>query len=117
MTTNERMRLVREEAGDNFTKCGEIIGISRSAVSMIEAGKNKPSNQTIEVFCREYKINREWLETGEGPMKKEIPPRDEVAEIIYDVLQIGEDDPVYGFVLHFLKTYQQMKLLKMAAIK
>lgn len=69
MTINERMKLVREEAGDNFTQCGERIGISRSAVSMIESGTNKPSRQTVELFCREYGVNREWLETGEGDMR------------------------------------------------
>ena len=71
MLINERMKLVREDAGDNITRCGERVGISRSAMSMIESGVNKPSNQTIELFCREYAINREWLETGEG--ERDIP--------------------------------------------
>lgn len=89
MTINERMKLVREEAGDNFTQCGEKIGISRSAVSMIESGTNKPSRQTVELFCREYGVNREWLETGEG--ERNPLPTTEFDEILAELVEQAQD--------------------------
>lgn len=89
MTVNERMKLVREEAGDNFTQCGEKIGISRSAVSMIESGTNNPSRQTVELFCREYGVNRDWLETGEG--ERNPLPTTEFDEILAELVEQAQD--------------------------
>lgn len=106
MELHERMKLIREESGDTITACAQKIGVTRSAVSLIEGGKNKASNQTIEIFCREYGVNKGWLETGEGEMKK--PPLDEVAAIVSDVLDVGEDDPFYHFVLDLLRSYQKL---------
>ena len=89
MTVNDRMKLVREEAGDNFTQCGEKIGISRSAVSMIESGTNNPSRQTVELFCREYGVNRDWLETGEG--ERNPLPTTEFDEILAELVEQAQD--------------------------
>lgn len=106
MGIGDRIRLVREEAGDNIATCAKKIGVTRPAVSLIESGRNNASNQTIELFCREYGINREWLETGEGEMKK--PPLDEVAAILADVLDKGFDDPLYNILLGMMKVYQAL---------
>ena len=35
---------------------------------MLESGRNKPSEQTIRLICREFNINYLWLTTGEDPM-------------------------------------------------
>lgn len=105
MTINERMKLVREEAGDNFTQCGEKIGISRSAVSMIESGTNKPSRQTVELFCREYGVNREWLETGEG--EKHPLATSDFDELLAQLVEFGNQQgneasvESIGFVLRW----------------
>ena len=106
MEIGDRIRLVREEAGDNIATCAKRIGVTRPAVSLIESGRNNASNQTIEMFCREYGINREWLETGEGEMKK--PPLNEVAAILADVLDKGESNPLNSIILAILETYQKL---------
>lgn len=120
-TIGERVQIIREQAdnGNKLTleKFGKRISLTNQAVSAIEKGRVKPSNSTIDLICREFQINRIWLETGEGQMKKEIPPHDEVAELVYDVLQVGMEDPVYNFVLNFLKTYQQMNEDKRSVIR
>lgn len=106
MTINERMKLVREEAGDNFTQCGEKIGISRSAVSMIESGTNKPSRQTVELFCREYGVNREWLETGEG--ERNPLPTTEFDEILAELVEQAQDRATRESLEKVLRWYLAM---------
>ena len=45
---------------------GEKLGITKSSVSLLESGKNNPSEQTIMLICKEFGINEVWLRTGEG---------------------------------------------------
>lgn len=68
MTINQRISMVRNDAGLTMQKFGDRIMISRNSVSMIESGKNNPSRQTIDLICREFNVRHEWLETGAGDM-------------------------------------------------
>lgn len=111
-TIGERVQIIREQADDGnkltLEKFGNRISLTNQAVSAIEKGKSNPSKSTIDLICREFDINREWLETGKGPMKKEKPPLDEVAEIVSDILDKGNEDLFYGFILAATKAYQEL---------
>ena len=113
-TIGERVQMIREQADDGskltLEKFGNRISLTNQAVSAIEKGRAKPSNSTIDLICREFDINRTLIETGEGPMKKEKPPLDEVAAIVSDILDVGEDDPFYQFVLDLLRSYQKLDM-------
>ena len=106
VTINERMREVRKHEKLNQTEFANRVGISMSSISQMERGVINPTNQTIEFVCREFNVNRSWLETGEGEMKK--PPLNEVAAILADVLDKGESDPLYSIILAILETYQKL---------
>lgn len=83
---------------------GNAIKIKRSSVSKIESGENNPSKQTISLICSTFKVNEEWLETGEGEIfnKKGQSAIDEIAEkyqlddlerkIIEGLLSLNEDE-------------------------
>lgn len=120
-TIGERVQMIREQAdnGSKLTleKFGNRISLTNQAVSAIEKGRANPSNSTIDLICREFDINREWLESGQGEMKKEKPPLDEAARIISDVLRVGDEGPVYSFVLSLLKIYQQMNETKRETVR
>lgn len=61
-----RLKELRKELGLTQIEFGKRVHISGVSVSTAESGKTKPDSQTIELICREYNVNREWLETGEG---------------------------------------------------
>lgn len=65
----ERIRMVRTSSGLSQEEFGRNIGISKPAISLIEAGKNNPSEQTLLFICNRYGINESWLRNGEGEMK------------------------------------------------
>ncbi len=65
---NERIRKLRKEIGLSGEKFGEKIGITKSSLSMLESGKNNPSEQTIKSICREFGVSEEWLRHGSGEM-------------------------------------------------
>lgn len=72
MTVNERIKELRTTQGLTMEQFGERIGIKRASVSLIESGKNNPSDQTIMLICREFGYREEWLRDGIEPKKPEI---------------------------------------------
>lgn len=70
---NNRVRLVRQDAGLSMRAFGDRLGISSAAVSKIETGVNIPSEQTIRAICSEFSVNRDWLVDGIGEMNIKPP--------------------------------------------
>lgn len=63
---NKRVFKVRTALNLSMEKFGSKIGLTRSAISKMEAGTSGLSEQTIKSICREFNVNEEWLRTGEG---------------------------------------------------
>ena len=70
---NSRIKEIRTDANLSMRAFAERIGISSSAVALIETGKNNPSEQTIRAICSEFGVFREWLENEDGPKYKKKP--------------------------------------------
>lgn len=81
MTVNERIKELRISQGLTMGQFGERIGIKRSSISLIESGKNNPSDQTIMLICREFGYNEEWLRDGIEPKKPTIDEDMEYGQI------------------------------------
>lgn len=88
---NDRIKLVRELSNLSRVKFADRIGISESGCRKLESGENNPSEQTIRAICSEFGINRVWLETGEGEMRKPISREEELAELFADLLRDQPD--------------------------
>jgi transcriptional regulator with XRE-family HTH domain len=73
MTLHDRVKIIRKESGLTQAEFGQRIGITFSSVSLIEKGKNNPSEQTIRAICSEFSINRDWLVDGIGEMQVQKP--------------------------------------------
>ena len=81
MTVNERIKELRISQGLTMEQFGERIGIKRSSISLIESGKNNPSDQTIMLICREFGYNEDWLRNGIEPKKPIIDEDMEYGQI------------------------------------
>lgn len=68
MTQGERVKEIRKSLGFTLDKFGERIGLKKSALSLIENGKNVLTDGNILSICREYNVNEKWLRDGEGSM-------------------------------------------------
>lgn len=66
---NERIKELRKKLNLSQDEFGKRIRITKSSVSKLEKGENKPSEQTISLICKEFKVNEVWLRTGEGGEK------------------------------------------------
>lgn len=68
MTQGERVRKVRKSLGLTMEKFGEHLGVTKTAISLIESGKNNLTDANIKAICREFSVDYIWLTTGEGEM-------------------------------------------------
>lgn len=89
MTQNERIKEVRKSLGLTLEKFGERIGLKKSAVSLIENGKNSVTDANVKAICREFGVDYIWLTTGDGEMF--IDTDDDFIERI-DRIMAGEDE-------------------------
>lgn len=64
----ERIKEVRESLGLTMKEFGSRIGLTASAISLIESGRNGARDQTVYAICREFGVNEVWLRTGAGAM-------------------------------------------------
>ena len=66
MTQTERVRQIRKSLNLTMEKFGECLGVTKTAISLIESGKNNLTEANIKSICREFNVNYTWLANGEG---------------------------------------------------
>lgn len=92
MTENERIRKLRKEIlGLTLDKFSKALGVSRSAISDVESGRNALSNQMVMLIRKVYNVNEEWLRTGDGDVFRNITDEERTAETIDYVMEIDPD--------------------------
>lgn len=102
---NTRIKAVRKTLGLTLDKFGERLGISNSACSALETGKNNPSEQTIRAICREFGVNEIWLRTGAGEMFR---PEEESEELTRNLKRLmnGRPDSLARRAVRVLLRYE-----------
>lgn len=81
----DRIKAVRIAHKLSQEAFGEKLGITGAAVSRIESGERRITDQVILAIVSGFGIDAEWLKTGKGQM---FPPRsrdEEVAAFIGDL--------------------------------
>lgn len=118
---NERVKYLRKELGFTQHDFGQKIGISNTAVSKLEKGENKLSEQTIISICREFEVREEWLRTGKGEMFEELT--DAQKKMKYTALLLKDlDSKVAEVIMNLIITYEQLdetsrEVLEKVAVK
>jgi len=79
MDIGTRLKQARETLGVTQTEIAKTLDIESNFLSNIERGQKEPSKKLLSVLITKYKINSNWLLTGEGEMfvssvKSEVAP-------------------------------------------
>ena len=83
MEIGDRIKNVRTSIKLSQDELGNQIGLKKSAISLIESGRNTAQEQTILAICRVYNVNYRWLKTGEGDMfNSEQSDMDKVIDLL-----------------------------------
>ena len=67
MELNERIAAVRKAAGLTQEQLGELVNVSRQAVSKWESGQAVPDALTIAELCRKLHVSADYLLLGTDP--------------------------------------------------
>lgn len=84
-TFGARIQIVIEQSGLKKIQFADKMGISSAYVSQLCSDIRTPSDRLVADICREFKINRQWLESGEGNMR--MAPQEEDLSYINILMQ------------------------------
>ena len=73
MTEGERLKEIRKHIGLTLEAFGARLGVGKQAISKLEKGENKITVQMKKAICREFNVNYDWLEYGDGEMFLNLP--------------------------------------------
>lgn len=79
---NTRIRAVRKALKLSQSDFGGRLGVSRFVIANLECSRVAPKEPFISLLCKEYKVNRSWMDTGDGDMFQKDHPRDRLSEAI-----------------------------------
>ncbi len=74
LSINGRIRMIRNELSMTQEELSNILGIGKSALSMIETGRAALSERNRNILIQQLNINPEWLESGTGNIFNEQRP-------------------------------------------
>jgi transcriptional regulator with XRE-family HTH domain len=67
-TTYNRVYELRKSLNIKQGDFAKILGLTNSAVSMIESGKNPLTDSNLRLICLAFGVSEQWLRNGEGDM-------------------------------------------------
>ena len=80
---NNRIKYIRKDVLNLSQKeFADKIGLSENFVWMIEKGTRTPSDRTLSDICREFGVDRVWLETGAGEPFRPVDRDEQIAAIL-----------------------------------
>lgn len=109
MEISDRIKVLRKELNMSRRIFGEKLGVSESVIVNIEYDRLRRPDQKEPLYmliCEKFNVNEDWLRTGEGEMFEQIPEKDEVADIVSDLLE--EENPLYDLILETMRTYKKL---------
>ena len=100
----DRVKSIRQSLGLSQDAFGKALGVTKTAICGIEAGRRGLTEQMAKSICREFNVNYDWLKDGTGEMFDAVPETmvDELAQefelddlerrIILGYLRLSETD-------------------------
>ena len=96
MNMKDRIKLIREGADEkkklSQQEFANSLGLSRNMIAQVEMGTRILSDRSIRDICRIYKVNEDWLRTGNGEMKQPRSDNEIIDKFVNDVLEAKSED-------------------------
>lgn len=90
-TVYTRFIELRKNLKMSQTDFGKSLGVGRDVISNIELNRAEPKPALIDLMCKTYNVNPEWLETGEGDMFAPMTEDEELAKMFGELFSPDTD--------------------------
>lgn len=97
MAISLRLKELRQRAGATQTELAQLLGVSREAYSMYEAGKRQPSLSVLDTLASHYRVTMDYL-VGRTDCSNAEPLAEEEQALVkrYRALDARGRKTVYG---------------------
>ena len=112
---NARLRVIRKALKLNQTDFAKKLGVTPTAISRIEKGERRFTDQMLKAVCREFSISETWLRTGAGDMYdvtcdgviKRLSQKHYISETDQSVLEVffTLPEPYQRMFMNFIHRY------------
>jgi transcriptional regulator with XRE-family HTH domain len=103
-TVNQRIKKLRKELKLTQNEFSSIITISAGQLACIETEKRIVNNRTIKLICDSFKVNDEWLRSGNGEVfVEDKDTRYTKLVALYDTLKPRYQEYILTAINSFLK--------------
>lgn len=107
MEMKDRIKKIRKELDLTQQGFAEKIGTTANVLTNYETGRRNPSASVINNICKTFNVNEDWLRTGEGEMFVQRSEEEEIANLVYDLLD-PKDDDFYNAILALVQAYSDL---------
>lgn len=112
----DRIKQLRKALDLTQQEFADKIGIKRNSLANYETGRNTPMDAILISICREFDVNEEWLRTGDGEMFIQVPEDDEIAALVYDLLE-PDGNEFYEIILETMRAFNDLSPNSQKAIR
>ena len=107
MPVLDRIRLVRKTLKLKQGEFAERIGLTQTALSMIELGKSVLTEKNIKLICATFGIDEDWLKTGEGEMFGALSPYENELLAVFGKLTADTQEFILEMAQNLLKRQEK----------
>ena len=108
-----RIKELRKTLGLSQDEFGRRLGLTRGAITNLEYGKTEAKPLFIDLICRTYAVNRDWLVDGIGAMFVPSTRKEEISKFISDKFREEPD----GFKLRLIAALSRLDEPAWAALE
>ncbi len=107
MTILDRIRLVRKSLGLKQVDFALRLGLTQTALSMIELGKTGLSGKNIKLICAAFGVNENWLRMGKGEMFTAVSPYEKELLTVFGKLTPASQEFVLDMARNLLEKQER----------
>jgi len=109
MDALDRIRLIRKDLGLRQGDFAARIGLTQTAMSMIELRKTALTEKNIKLICATFAVNEAWLKSGEGQMFGSSSPYEKEMLDVFGKLSADTQEFVLDMAQNLLERQERGK--------
>jgi len=110
MNTLDRIRLVRKTLGLKQGEFASRIGLTQTALSMIELGKTALTDKNVKLICVTFAVDEEWLRNGTGEMFGPASPYEKELLAVFGKLSADTQEFILEMAQNLLRRQAKRKV-------